>query len=226
MDFEKRWLDKLRKNITEIADQPTAERILSGCETLTQTSPRSEIITWSANAISLLETSVGADSSHQILLACACHIQPENLEEAKSVYQDTGDLRAAHEILQSQFESFLRDELQLEDHEFNEVVHQGWGLAGIIDGNQIIATKIPKSAYLQQYLAAEDPAIKREIYCHCPRVREAISFGIAMPPRYCSCGAGFYQDIWARITDKAVSITVEKSLFMGDDLCRFRLTIQ
>ncbi len=47
--------------------------------------------------------------------------------------------------------------LKLDEKMIAEVKRRGWGVAGFIKGNTIIATKIPKSGYLKQYLDEKNP---------------------------------------------------------------------
>ena len=88
---------------------------------------------------------------------------------ARLAYAQTGDIDLVHGMLQTRFETFLRTDLGLSEALVQEVVARGWGLAGVRQGDAIIATKIPKSGYLLAYLDEPDPALRRSYYCHCPR---------------------------------------------------------
>jgi hypothetical protein len=128
-------------------------------------------------------------------------------------------------LLRDKFTYFLISKLRLKDDHINAILARGWGLAGIIqDDHTIIATKIPKSSNLANYLEQDDPAKKRLMYCHCPRIREAIGDD-SIPSIYCNCGAGFYKGIWDYILDKPVDVTVKQSLLAGDDLCQFEIKL-
>ena len=98
-----------------------------------------------------------------------------------------------HRLLQEKFEKLLRGTLNLSDEHFESVVSRGWGLAGIKEDDTITTTKIPKSGFLVQYLDESDPLKKREYYCHCPRIRDAVGHGETLPLIHCYCGAGFYK---------------------------------
>lgn len=94
------------------------------------------------------------------------------------------------------------------------------GLAGVKKGDTIIATKIPKSGYLAEYMKETDPKKKRQLYCHCPRVRDVLKIKETISPTYCYCGAGFYKGIWEKILQKPVEVELLKSVLKGDDVCR------
>ena len=91
---------------------------------------------------------------------------------------------------------------------YAEIVSRGWGAAGVLQDGTIIATKIPKSDNLLQYLREEDPVKKRQHYCHCPRIRAVLMTGATISPTYCYCGAGFYKGIWEEILQRFPVIEV------------------
>ena len=53
----------------------------------------------------------------------------------------------------------------LDEKLIEEILKRGWGLAGVKKGNTIIATKIPKSGYLAEYMKETDPEKRRRYYC-------------------------------------------------------------
>ena len=65
-----------------------------------------------------------------------------------------------------------------------------------------------------------DPEKKRQYYCHCPRVRDALSTSETISPTYCYCGAGFYKGIWEEILQEPVAVEVLESVFQGDEVCK------
>ncbi|MBN2047041.1 MAG: hypothetical protein JW750_04275 [Anaerolineaceae bacterium] len=226
-DFERYWLGKFARQLeTRLSAREQAE-ILRGSETFTMDTPREAVIDWSQQAMLRLEQLLPAEELHELMLACACHYPPENLQSIREAYEASGgDLRAAHQLLQQQFETFLDANFPLTPEQREFVVSRGWGMAGTLEEDgTIIATKIPKSGYLIEYLNESDPQRRREMYCHCPRVRDAIRLGKPLSASYCYCGAGFYQAMWEEITQHPVAVEVAKSILMGDEVCQFRLRV-
>jgi predicted hydrocarbon binding protein len=82
---------------------------------------------------------------------------------------------------------------------------------------------IPKSGYLFEYLMEADPEKRRETYCHCPRVRDALKISETIPPIYCYCGAGFYIGIWEEILQKPVEVEVLETVLSGDVVCKIAI---
>lgn len=126
-------------------------------------------------------------------------------------------------MLQEQFESFLRNTLGLDDALVAEIVRRGWGAAGVKQGHTIVATKIPKSGYLVQYMQETDPEKKRQYYCHCPRIRDVLKTSSTLSPTYCYCGAGFYKGIWEEILQQPVEVEVLETILKGDDVCKIAI---
>jgi predicted hydrocarbon binding protein len=170
-----------------------------------------------------LESLVVESDRKAILTRCACQYPKSDLEDIRKLYAETQDLDKVHNTLQQRFESFLRESLELDDTMITEIISRGWGLAGVIDGDSIIATKIPKSGFLVAYMNESDQQKKRQYYCHCPRVRDILKFGKTLPKTYCYCGAGFYKGIWEEILQKPVEVEVLESVLDGGEVCKIAI---
>ena len=225
-DFERYWLDKFSNCLEDVAGKEVRDQVMAGSERLSKASSQEAVIHWSQEAMQLLEDLVEDQSDRrQIMTGCACQYPVEDLQDVKRTYQESGDLDAAHRILQTKFEDFMRHTLNLPDDIFTEIVKRGWGLAGIRAGNHIIATKIPKSGFLIDYMREDDPQKKRAYYCHCPRVRAALEQDKSLSLTYCYCGAGFYKGIWEEITGEVVEVEVLESVLSGGEVCKVRITL-
>jgi len=218
-DFERYWLAKFARGLGVVAGEQVRDKVLAGSEQLTKDTRREEVIAWTQGAMERLESYVDEDKARAVMVGCACTYARNELAGMRRVYAETGDVDRVHQMLQAQFEGFLRDTLQLDEAMIAEVVGRGWGLAGVKEGNTIIATKIPKSGYLQQYLEESDPQARRAMYCHCPRVRDAVAQGVRISETYCYCGAGFYKGVWEEILQKPVAVEVLQSVMRGDEVC-------
>ena len=218
-DFERAWLTKFYGGLEEIAGEEIRRKVMQGSEALSSDSSRDEVIAWSQMAMERLEARVDKERQKSIMTGCACQYPRSGLQDVRKEYETTQDIDTAHRMLQERFEEFLRNTLELSDELVAEVVGRGWGLAGIRQGDTIIATKIPKSGYLVQYMQETDPEKKRQIYCHCPRVRDALKLGATISPMYCYCGAGFYKGIWEEILQEPVEVEVLESVLKGGQVC-------
>jgi hypothetical protein len=224
-DFERYWLAKLGHCLEEMTGAAVRDEIMAGSEELSADSDPQSVLDWTATAMARLDWLVDETVRREIMTGCACQYPTEALEEIRQQYAETGDLAAAHHSLQEQFEAFLRESLHLEEPLVETVVARGWGLAGILEGDRILATKIPKSGNLRAYLDETDPQRKRQLYCHCPRVREALQRDMTISPTYCYCGAGFYQGIWQEITGRPVQVELLESVLAGDEVCRVAIKV-
>ena len=222
-DFERAWLAKFSTCLDEAVGQETRQQIMAGSEALSAESSSEEVIAWTQGAMERLGELVEEDTARQVMTGCACQYPRQGLQVARQVYEETGDLSLVHGMLQAQFEAFLRDSLELKEEYVELVVSRGWGLAGILDGNRILATKIPKSGYLVAYLEESDPEKRRQYYCHCPRVREVLKTQETLPSTYCYCGAGFYKGIWEEILQQPVEVEVLESVLDGAEVCSIAL---
>jgi hypothetical protein len=218
-DFERAWLAKLSGCLDKAAGEQVRQQVMAGSDGLSDESDTQDVVDWSVGAMDRLDSLVGEEARRRIMTGCACQYPPSDLEAIRRRYLETGDVGAAHQMLQDGFEAFLRDGLHLGDDVVEDVVGRGWGSAGIRRGREIMATKIPKSGYLVEYLAETDPERRRQLYCHCPRVRDVLNTPESLSPTYCYCGAGYYQGIWEGILQQAVEVELLASVLKGDDVC-------
>ena len=221
VDFERAWLTKFSTLLDEVAGEEIRAEVMQGSASLSVASSRDEVIQWTQGAMERLDSLVDGAQRRAILTGCACQYPAAALQGARKAYEESGDIDSAHRILQEQFESFLREALELDEELVEDVVNRGWGSAGVKEGSSIIATKIPKSGCLIEYLREEDPATRRQLYCHCPRVRDALKSSLSISPTYCYCGGGFYKGIWEEILQQSVEVDLLESVLQGDEVCKF-----
>jgi hypothetical protein len=222
-DFEQAWLAKFANSIDETVGDDAKRQVMECGEHFYDDSDRRDVIEWSRQALKRLASLAGEEQVRQVMTACACRYPVTELEEARRVYRETGNLAKVHGMLRAKFEAFLRDTMGLDDDTVREVVDRGWGLAGIRQRDTIIATKIPKSGNLVAYLNETDPDERRRLYCHCPRIREVLRSAEPFPPVYCYCGAGFYKAIWEEILQRPVTVEVLESVMAGDEVCKIAI---
>ena len=219
-DFERIWLAKFSSCLDEFAGEEIRKEVMKGFGELSSRSGGSEVIDWTMGAMERLDSLVDEEGRKKVMTGCACQYPKSDLQEIREKYQATKDINLVHQMLQEQFESFLRDTLELSEALIEEIVSRGWGSAGIRRGDTIIATKIPKSGYLVEYMKETDPEKKRRYYCHCPRVREILKTSETISATYCYCGAGFYKGIWEEILQRPVGVEVLESVLKGDEVCK------
>ena len=176
-DFERAWMGKLADSLERVADAAARGQVMQGSEGLNDASPRDEVVAWTREAMGRLEALTTEQQQRDIMAGCACRYAVERLQTIREAYANNEDLTQAHAMLQEQFVGFLRRQVGLEEELVQEVLRRGWGVAGVLEGDTVIATKIPKSGNLREYLLGNDDGQKRELYCHCPRVREMLAAG-------------------------------------------------
>lgn len=224
-DFDQNWRRKLSKQLESRAGAAARDQILNVARRLDEDINQLEVIMWTREVIHRMASALEAQTCRDVMTDCACHYPEEQLKPLRALYQRTGDLRQVHVALQEQFETFLRESLKLDDSMIVSVVTRGWGAAGILEGDSIIATKIPKSGCLRDYFQESDPEVRRTMYCHCPRVRDAIKAGEELPRLYCYCGAGFYKHIWETILQEMVRVEVLESVLSGGEVCKVAIRL-
>lgn len=225
MDFERLWRGKFVRCLDELVGPELRGEIARGWDEPIAPPEPGEVIAWTQAAMQRLESLVDEPTRQEVMARCACLYPPEDLQDIRRAYQQSGDIDLAQRMLRERFEAFLRNTLNLDDGLIQDIIGRGWGPAGVRQGELIIATKIPKSGNLVKYIEESDPQVKRQLYCHCPRIRQAISAGAQVPAVYCYCGAGFYRGIWEEITQRPVQVDVLESVLQGDEVCRVAIRL-
>lgn len=220
-DFDKYWLRVFSMCIEDYADENIKKQVLEGSENITSETPRQEVFDWSKRAINMLDELVNEEQKYEIMSECSCQYPRSNLKRFKDLYEDTQDLNTVHCKMQKYFEEVLREQMKLEEKYVEEIIRRGMGMAGKLDGNTIIATKIPKSSSIVEWFEETDPNKRRALFCHCPRIRDVMDdLDNELPEYYCLCGAGFYKGIWEFILGKPVKVEVLETVMKGDEVCK------
>jgi len=222
-DFEQSWLAKLSRSLDDVVGTEIKEKIMAGSDNFSDKSERRTIIDWSKQAMEKIDQLGDEHERISILTRCACQYPKSDLREIRCEYEETKSVDSAHRMLKEKFFSFLKHGLKLNNTAIEFVLDKGMGLAGRKDGDTIIATKIPKSGYILEYLREEDPVRRRAIYCHCPRIRDALNTDTEISPTYCYCGAGYYKGIWEEILQRPVKVELLESVLNGDDVCKIAI---
>jgi len=222
-DFEKYWLVRFSCGLDEVVGVEIRKEIVMGSEGLSDKSDRKAVIDWSKKAIGKLDELVDEEDRIAVMTSCTCQYPKSDLQEIRQKYEETKSTDAVHKMLQDKFLSFLKDRLNLDNEVIGFILDKGMGLAGHKDASTIIATKIPKSGYILEYLKEKDRLKKRALYCHCPRIRDALKTGTEISPTYCYCGAGYYKGIWEEILQRPVKVELLESVLKGDDACKIAI---
>ena len=223
-DFEKNWHLRFIRCLNAYLDENLKDQIMSGSEYLSDESNKEEIFQWTNQTLQKLEKLTNEETRMNIMLGCACHQPKEALLEFRNIYKKTNDIDLVLEKMQEKFESFIKGTLNLENKYVDEIIQRNMGFAGKKDGKKIIATKIPKSAYIKEWFESTNKNEKRALFCHCPRIRDVLQDDTKiLPKEYCFCGGGYYQDIWETILEKSVKIEILETVMHGGEVCKFAI---
>lgn len=219
--FELRWRNKFSKALDGVVGEDARRKVMEGAEVLMEESSSGEVIEWTREAMSRLEELTDEGERNEIMTECACQYPKERLEHLRKKYAETGDLKLVHGMLQEQFLTTTKGFLGLDEEQLENIKNWGWGVAGVLKGNTIIATKMPYEFH--KYFEAASPEEKRYRFCHFQGVRGTMMKGETFPVIYCYCGAGFYKGIWEHILQRPVRVEVLESVLQGDDVCRIAI---
>ncbi len=211
------WITKLSTSLDKYSEHGIKDFILEG-----KPAPYSDskkYIQFENESIMKLDMLLPEDKRKKIFSSCSCNYPVEKLLPIKQKFAETQDLQVAHTMLQAQFEKDVED-VPFKD----QMIAMRWGLAGVLENDKIIITKIPK--FPQDYFTTTDTDEKRYSYCHCGRVRKQIrEHKQTYSEAYCYCGAGYYKNIWEQILDKEVKIDVVETVLKGSSVCKFVLIL-
>lgn len=212
------WILKLENALEKYDEHGVKDFILAGKPSIALSDQR-KFIEFENESIIKLDTLLPKDQRRKVFSQCSCTYPKAKLQPIKQKFAETKDLKLAHKMLQEQFEKDIED-----DPFKGEMIANNWGLAGILENDKIIITKIPK--YPAEYFSTNDLEEKRYFYCHCGRVRKQIrEHKQVYSEDYCYCGAGYYKAIWEEILDKEIRIDVVDTVLKGSTVCKFVLLL-
>ena len=210
----KDWIVKLESALEKYDEHGIKNFVLEGRPS-TELSDEKKFIEFEHESIIKLDTVLSENQRKKVFADCSCTYPKVKLDHIKQAFAETKDIKLVHKMLQEQFEK------DIENVPFKEeMIEKNWGLAGILENDKIIITKIPK--YPETYFSVDDLNEKRYAYCHCGRVRKQIrEHKQSYSEAYCYCGAGYYKQIWEEILEKEVKIDVVETVLKGSSICKF-----
>ncbi len=168
---------------------------------------------------------------NQILANSLRDLEDSWFLEEKNLYQECEDLdefldRNAQDFIESLEKIRAENGLFFTQRITTEVMDYVRGepliARGIREGDILYEVKIPHMA--AEFLAEEDPQLKRYYYCHCPWVKEALKGGQAdIPPVFCTCSAGFHKKRWEVVFNQPLKAEILESVLQGDDWCKIAI---
>ena len=212
--FDKYWREKVVRNTEKEVSKTVSCKLIDNGNT--------DMVDYTQKLISTLRNETIDEKIKNIFIKSACHLPHDKLISSKKVYEETKSLSKTIKQLESDYKIDIKKYKNLSDEQVDEIINLGWGLAGILKGDEIIATKIPSQFH--EYFAETSPRKKKYFYCHCPRVKSVLLSTKKIDSIYCNCGGGFYVDVWEHITGKDVKIEPLTTLFDGHDLCSFKIS--
>jgi hypothetical protein len=225
-DFDKYWLRVFSMCLEDEVGEDLRDNILKGSENISSKTSREEVFDWTKEALIKLDSLTDEKTRDKILTGCACRLPRANLRHLRELYAETQDLELVHQKMQEDFEIFLNEKLKLDSKYIEEIIKRNMGQAGVLKDKKIIATKIPKSVFIKNWFEESDPAKKRAIYCHCPRIREAMNnLENELPIYHCYCGAGFYKDIWEEILQEPVEVEILETVMNQGEVCKIAIIL-
>lgn len=178
-----------------------------------------------------LQAKVGVQAGQDFLSACLRDLPDKYFSDEKRKFKKAADiddfLKKRHQgfvrwlrSCQRQGQLFFVQEITDEVLAFVKDNQEIGG--GRRDGNIIYETKIPYMT--KQYLAEEDPTMKRYYACHCPWAREAVRRGnTRLVEDFCYCSGGFHKKPFEVIFGQPLKVEVLETVLKGDDRCRFAI---
>ena len=153
--FERTWRNKIIKHTFLQTDTEITDKIID----ITENDP----ITYTKILIKRLKNMTVDEKIKHIFIQSACHLPHNKLDEAKKVYEKTKSIEKARDVLEQSFKIDIKEYKNLSDQQVDEIIELGWGLPGLFNEGDIIATKIP--SMFHEYLNETDELKKKYYYC-------------------------------------------------------------
>ncbi len=185
-----------------------------------------------ARMLRRLQAQVPPETCRRILAGNHHLVPPAIYEPLRKLYLEQGIdavLARRHETLVTELEEHVRTGQpwyeQMITPEVVEFVQANPEIqAGVRYGNKIVVQKIPYAP--ADYLATDDPVMKRYYLCHCTLARAGIlEEGQGVDPAFCMCSAGYEKLPYDVVFGRETEAEVLESALGGSTRCRIAITI-
>jgi len=194
------WLEQFSEGLDRELGSVVRNSVLEGLEAFHPDSGATGRTEWVSSIMSRLDDMADESQKHDILTKCGHRFPEERLRKPRQVYERTNDIDVA----------------------LGAMAEDSWFGNPRREGNTIYSTKGPINP--EGYDKATSDVEKKCNYCFCGVVRESLmNPDIDISSTYCYCGAGWYRDIWERITGEPVKVEILESILNGDDVCSFAI---
>jgi hypothetical protein len=225
-------LPDLSERVASIAGDPARRKVFQGFAMPPLGAPQENYPRLTQRIMSRLEAELPLATCKKILTWNYHRVPTEAFAQKKARFEAASSiddyLKREHEKLVEELEECLasgriwyEQEITREVLEFVKANQEI--CTGIRCDGKIYVTKIPYAP--KQYLAEQNPTLKRYYACHCPLARSAILEEMEISSTFCYCSGGFEKLHFDVIFDQPVSVELLESALKGDQRCRFANTI-
>ena len=193
------WHGLLEQQVSEcLSNEVCAQISLANIAQLISLEPvnRAE---WVNQSISVLEQTVDQPTLCKILSGCAHEFPKDRIMALRTLFQQTGCVDA---VLDAMYDD------------------PGWYANPVRNRRVIIIKKMPFD--IKGYAQAKTREEKMRSYCQCPLIRDHLD---EVNPFFCSCGAGWFRQLWEGILGRSITVEMVKTVAKGDDCCLVHVKI-
>ena len=148
----KDWIVKLNDALDKVTDEGLKSFILEGKPS--GVSDERKYIEFEHESITKIDIVLNEDQQKTVFAGCSCTYPLEKLQHIRKAFSETQDIKLAHQMLQEQFEDDIKGVPYADI-----MIENNWGLAGVLENDKIIITKIPK--FSENYFTTNDLEEKR-----------------------------------------------------------------
>jgi len=223
----------IRERLQALAGERALDRVFGGLDTPPLGSPPEEYPEATAELMRRLEAELSPEMYRRVLAGNHHRVPVERFLENRGRYVEAESteayLKEDHDRAVAELEEYAGSgRVWYEQVITREVVEFVRGnqemLSAVLRGGKLYITKIPYAP--REYLAEEDPTMRRFYMCHCPLARSAIlAGGPEIPLDWCYCSAGFEKLPYDVLLGEELEVEVLESAIGGSDRCRFAVTV-
>ncbi|HUV33695.1 MAG TPA: hypothetical protein VMW22_02110 [Candidatus Desulfaltia sp.] len=223
----------IRERLQALAGEGALDRVFGGLDTPPLGSPPEEYPEATAELMRRLEAELRPELYRRVLAGNHHRVPVERFLENRGRYVEAESteayLKEDHDRAVAELEEYAGSgRVWYEQVITPEVVEYVRGnqemLSAVLRGGKLYITKIPYAP--REYLAEEDPTMRRFYMCHCPLARSAIlAGGPEIPLDWCYCSAGFEKLPYDVLFGEDLEVEVLESAISGSDRCRFAVTV-
>jgi hypothetical protein len=209
-------LERLAARLEEVGGKTLKDEVMGDYQGLSSGSTPARKGKWVKGFMERMAACIDQEAQIDVMRSGCCPYRKDFTEDYRRLLEETHSIDLLLEVMRENTRGLI-DRKLLGDSALQEHVQFYPFYHSPVRNGQIV-TFYAFPYHIVEYMRETDPVKRRKHACHCGWISASKD---TYPLTYCSCGTGFYQQLWEGIFQQEIEIRVVQSVMHGDGSCQF-----